>query len=154
MGDQIPLGDLITALPLGIPAVIFGVGFLLTYTQPPFILYGTRTVIILVYVVLMLPFATRLQMTALLALALGSGWAWREADEQRRGDRDRRAEARCAFKERAEREDHARGVVQQAGHEDPRVRGEGQLRGDGGDPAGHRDALLHHARHRLLAEDR
>jgi iron(III) transport system permease protein len=62
------LGDLITALPLGIPAVIFGVGFLLTYTQPPFILYGTRTVIILVYVVLMLPFATRLQMTALLAL--------------------------------------------------------------------------------------
>ncbi|MDT9592800.1 ABC transporter permease subunit [Nocardioides zeae] len=61
-------GDLITALPLGIPAVIFGVGFLLTYTQPPFILYGTRTVIILVYVVLMLPFATRLQMTALLAL--------------------------------------------------------------------------------------
>lgn len=62
------IGDLITALPLGIPAVIFGVGFLLTYTQPPFILYGTRTVIILVYVVLMLPFATRLQMTALLAL--------------------------------------------------------------------------------------
>lgn len=61
-------GDLITALPLGIPAVIFGVGFLLTYTQPPFILYGTRTVIILVYVVLMLPFATRLQMTALLSL--------------------------------------------------------------------------------------
>jgi len=62
------IGDLITALPLGIPAVIFGVGFLLTYTQPPFILYGTRTVIILVYIVLMLPFATRLQMTALLAL--------------------------------------------------------------------------------------
>lgn len=62
------VGDLITALPLGIPAVIFGVGFLLTYTQPPFILYGTRTVIILVYIVLMLPFATRLQITALLSL--------------------------------------------------------------------------------------
>ncbi|MFC8043549.1 ABC transporter permease [Nocardia sp. NPDC057353] len=62
------LGDLITALPLGIPAVIFGVGFLLTYTEPPFILYGTRTVIILVYIVLMLPFATRMQMTAMLAL--------------------------------------------------------------------------------------
>lgn len=62
------LGDLISALPLGIPAVIFGVGFLLTYTQPPFILYGTRTVIILVYVVLMVPFSTRLQMTALLSL--------------------------------------------------------------------------------------
>ena len=62
------VGDLISALPLGIPAVIFGVGFLLTYTQPPFILYGTRTVIILVYIVLMIPFSTRLQMTALLSL--------------------------------------------------------------------------------------
>lgn len=62
------IGDFVSALPLGIPAVIFGVGFLLTYTQPPFILYGTRTVIILVYIVLMVPFATRLQMTALLAL--------------------------------------------------------------------------------------
>lgn len=62
------VADLITALPLGIPAVIFGVGFLLTYTQPPFVLYGTRTVIILVYIVLMIPFATRLQMTALLSL--------------------------------------------------------------------------------------
>jgi iron(III) transport system permease protein len=62
------IGDVITALPLGIPAVIFGVGFLLTYTTPPLILYGTRTVIILVYVVLMLPFATRMQMTALLSL--------------------------------------------------------------------------------------
>ncbi|ROZ99139.1 iron ABC transporter permease [Gordonia sp. OPL2] len=62
------IGDLITALPLGIPAVIFGVGFLLTYTEPPLILYGTRTVIVLVYIVLMLPFATRMQMTAMLAL--------------------------------------------------------------------------------------
>ena len=62
------IGDLITALPLGIPAVIFGVGFLLTYTQPPLILYGTRAVIILVYIVLMIPFATRLQMTALMSL--------------------------------------------------------------------------------------
>ncbi|OZD11383.1 iron ABC transporter permease [Rhodococcus sp. 06-156-3C] len=62
------IADLITALPLGIPAVIFGVGFLLTYTEPPLILYGTRTVIILVYVVLMLPFATRMQMTAMLSL--------------------------------------------------------------------------------------
>ncbi|MGZ8178806.1 ABC transporter permease [Williamsia sp. SKLECPSW1] len=62
------VGDLITALPLGIPAVIFGVGFLLTYTEPPLILYGTRTVIVLVYVVLMLPFAIRMQMTAMLSL--------------------------------------------------------------------------------------
>ncbi|MGW5517548.1 ABC transporter permease [Nocardia africana] len=62
------IADLITVLPMGIPAVIFGVGFLLTYTEPPLILYGTRTVIILVYIVLMLPYAIRMQMTALLAL--------------------------------------------------------------------------------------
>jgi iron(III) transport system permease protein len=62
------LADLVTALPLGIPAVIFGVGFLLTYTEPPLILYGTKTVIILVYTVLMLPYATRMQMTAMLSL--------------------------------------------------------------------------------------
>lgn len=62
------LGDVITALPLGIPAVIFGAGFLLTYTQPPFILYGTKTIIILVYVVLMIPFATRMQLTALISM--------------------------------------------------------------------------------------
>ena len=57
-----------SALPLGIPAVIFGVAFLLTYTQPPLILYGTRAVIILVYIVLMIPFSMRLQMTALMSL--------------------------------------------------------------------------------------
>lgn len=62
------LADVISALPLGIPAVIFGVGFLLTYTQPPFILYGTKWVIILVYIVLMIPFATRMQMTALISM--------------------------------------------------------------------------------------
>jgi iron(III) transport system permease protein len=62
------IGDIVTALPLGIPAVIFGVGFLFTYTEPPLILYGTRAVIILVYIVLMLPFATRMQMTGLLSL--------------------------------------------------------------------------------------
>lgn len=62
------LADLITALPMGIPAVIFGVGFLLTYTEPPLILYGTKAVIILVYVVLMIPFATRMQLTALISM--------------------------------------------------------------------------------------
>lgn len=62
------LADLVTALPMGIPAVIFGVGFLLTYTEPPLILYGTKAVIVLVYVVLMIPFATRMQLTALISM--------------------------------------------------------------------------------------
>jgi iron(III) transport system permease protein len=60
--------DFITAMPLGIPAVIFGVGFLLTYTKEPLILYGTRWVMILVYVTLMLPFTTRMQLSGLVAL--------------------------------------------------------------------------------------
>jgi iron(III) transport system permease protein len=60
--------DFIVAMPLGIPAVIFGVGFLLTYTKEPFVLYGTRWVIILVYVTLMLPFTTRMQLAGMVAL--------------------------------------------------------------------------------------
>ena len=47
-------------MPLSIPAVIFGVGFLLTYTSEPLVLYGTRWVIVLVYITLMIPFATRM----------------------------------------------------------------------------------------------
>src|SRR5699024_919248 len=62
------IADIITAMPMGIPAVIFGVGFLLTYTEPPLVLYGTRAIIILVYVVLMIPFSTRMQLTALISM--------------------------------------------------------------------------------------
>jgi iron(III) transport system permease protein len=51
-----------------VPAVVFGVGFLLAYTQEPFVLYGTRWVIILVYVTLMLPFATRMLLSGMIAL--------------------------------------------------------------------------------------
>ena len=60
--------DFLVAMPLGIPAVIFGVGFLLTYTQQPFVLYGTKWVIVLVYVTLMLPFTTRMQLAGMVAL--------------------------------------------------------------------------------------
>jgi iron(III) transport system permease protein len=60
--------DFIVAMPLGIPAVIFGVGFLFTYTREPLVLYGTRWVIILVYVTLMLPFTTRMQLSGMVAL--------------------------------------------------------------------------------------
>ncbi len=63
-----PLLDFIVAMPLSIPAVIFGVGFLMTYTTKPFVLYGTPWVLILVYVTLMIPFATRMQLGAMAAL--------------------------------------------------------------------------------------
>lgn len=67
--------DFVVTLPLGVPAVLFGIGFLLTYSQPPFVLYGTKWVMILVYVTLMLPFATRMQLAGLLSL----GEAYQEA---------------------------------------------------------------------------
>jgi iron(III) transport system permease protein len=67
--------DFIVTMPLGIPAVIFGAGFLFTYTRPPLELYGTRWVIVLVYVTLMLPFTTRLQ----LAGMVGLGTSYEEA---------------------------------------------------------------------------
>ena len=60
--------DFLVTMPLGIPAVVFGVGFLLTYTREPFVLYGTPWVIVLVYVTLMLPFTTRMQLAGMVAL--------------------------------------------------------------------------------------
>jgi len=60
--------DFVVAMPLSIPAVIFGVGFLLTYTSRPFVLYGTKWVFILVYVTLMIPFSTRMQLSGMVAL--------------------------------------------------------------------------------------
>lgn len=63
--------DFLVSMPLGIPAVIFGAGFLLTYTRPPVVLYGSSWVIILVYVTLMLPFTTRMQLTGMVALGDG-----------------------------------------------------------------------------------
>jgi iron(III) transport system permease protein len=63
-----PILDFIVAVPLSIPAVIFGVGFLMVYTNEPLVLYGTRWVLVLVYVTLMIPFSTRMQLGAMAAL--------------------------------------------------------------------------------------
>jgi iron(III) transport system permease protein len=63
-----PVLDFVVAMPLSIPAAIFGVGFLLTYTNDPFVLYGTPWVMILVYVTLMIPFSTRMQLSGLAAI--------------------------------------------------------------------------------------
>lgn len=60
--------DIIVALPLGVPAVIFGAGFLFAYTRPPLVLYGTIWVLVFVYVTLMLPFTTRMQIAGMLQL--------------------------------------------------------------------------------------
>jgi iron(III) transport system permease protein len=63
-----PVLDVVVALPLSIPAVIFGVGFLFAYTHRPFVLYGTKWVMVLVYVTLMVPFSTRMQLSGMAAL--------------------------------------------------------------------------------------
>jgi iron(III) transport system permease protein len=65
------VADFLVAIPLGVPAVLFGAGFLLTYTEGPFVLYGTPWVVILVYITLMLPFSTRMQVSALVSLGEG-----------------------------------------------------------------------------------
>lgn len=75
--------DVIVSAPLGIPAVIFGQGFLLAYTQSPLRLYGEDLGLILVYVAIMVPFSVRLQLVAMVNLGLephaaaaaaGAGW--------------------------------------------------------------------------------
>jgi iron(III) transport system permease protein len=60
--------DFIVALPLGVPAVMFGVGFLYAYSKGPFQLDGTSTIMVLVYVTLMIPFATRLMLSGMTGL--------------------------------------------------------------------------------------
>jgi iron(III) transport system permease protein len=67
--------DFAVNLPVGIPATVFGFGILFTYSEPPFRLYGTIAVVIIVYVTIMLPFATRLMLAALLS----QGVDYREA---------------------------------------------------------------------------
>lgn len=66
--------DFIVNLPLGVPAVVFGVGFLYSYSRPPLILYGKTAVFVVVYVTLMLPYATRMLLGA--RMALGDQYVW------------------------------------------------------------------------------
>lgn len=54
-------------VPLGIPAVIFGLGALFAYAASPFQLYGTLGIIVVCYVTIMLPFALRMQLAALVS---------------------------------------------------------------------------------------
>jgi iron(III) transport system permease protein len=63
-----PVLDIIVAMPLSIPAVIFGVGFLFAYTRGPLVLYGTNWVLVLVYITLMIPFSARMQLSGMVAL--------------------------------------------------------------------------------------
>ena len=60
--------DLLLVLPYAIPATLFGFALLFAYTQPPFLLYGTRTLIVVAYSTAMIPYAARFLTARLLAL--------------------------------------------------------------------------------------
>jgi iron(III) transport system permease protein len=60
--------DVIVQIPLGIPAVVFGVSFLYTYLGNPFFLYGSPLLIVLVYIVLVLPFSVRMLLTSRMSI--------------------------------------------------------------------------------------
>jgi iron(III) transport system permease protein len=67
-GAAVRVLDLLSLLPYGTPAILFGFSLLFAYTRAPFVLYGTPAIIIVAYCTIMLPYATRLELATLLAL--------------------------------------------------------------------------------------
>ncbi len=81
VGRRRALTDAILSLPLGIPGIILGLGFLILAIRTP--LYSTLTIILIAYVARFFPFATRTVSSMLLAInpeleqsarASGAGW--------------------------------------------------------------------------------
>ena len=75
------LVDALLSLPLGIPGIILGLGFLIFAIRTP--LYSTLTIILIAYVARFFPFATRTVTAMLLAInpeleqsARASGASW------------------------------------------------------------------------------
>lgn len=69
-GDRTLRGliDALVQMPLGVPAIVFGVGLLFVYTGNPFVLYGTPALIVITYVVIVLPFVVRMQLASRMAI--------------------------------------------------------------------------------------
>lgn len=67
--------DFLVQMPLGVPAVVFGIGLLYVYLGHPFTLYGTRLLIVITYVIIVLPFSLRM----LLAARIAVGAAYEDA---------------------------------------------------------------------------
>jgi iron(III) transport system permease protein len=53
------LVDAITAMPATFPHSVIGVSFLVAFSRPPLSLYGTKAIILLSYLLMYLPFASR-----------------------------------------------------------------------------------------------
>jgi iron(III) transport system permease protein len=60
--------EVLSMIPLGIPAAVMGLGILFAYTVEPFGLYGSETVVIIAYVTVMVPFATRTLLATLVSI--------------------------------------------------------------------------------------
>lgn len=60
--------DFIVQIPLGVPAVVFGIGLLYVYLGNPFTLYGSRFLIVITYVILVIPFALRMLLAARISI--------------------------------------------------------------------------------------
>src|ERR1700752_2833187 len=61
------LGFLATA-PIAVPGIVLGVGLFLSYTRPPFVLYGTLWVLLLAYITIELPAAYQQMQSAFRAV--------------------------------------------------------------------------------------
>ncbi len=61
------LGFLATA-PVAIPGIVLGVGLFLSYTRPPFVLYGTLWILLIAFVTISLPAAYQQLQSALRAV--------------------------------------------------------------------------------------
>ena len=66
------LGFLATA-PIAIPGIVLGVGLFLSYTRPPFVLYGTLWILLIAFVTIELPAAYQQLQSAFRAVASGAG---------------------------------------------------------------------------------
>ena len=80
-GRRRALTDAILSLPLGVPGIILGLGFLILAIRTP--LYSTLTIILIAYVARFFPFATRTVSSMLVAInpeleqsARASGASW------------------------------------------------------------------------------
>jgi iron(III) transport system permease protein len=61
------LGFLATA-PVAIPGIVLGVGLFLSYTRPPFVLYGTLWILLIAFLTLSLPAAYQQMQSAFRAI--------------------------------------------------------------------------------------
>ena len=75
------LADAVLSLPLGIPAIVLGLGFLIAGIRTP--LYGTLSLVLVAYIARFFPFATRTVSSTMLAInpeleasARASGATW------------------------------------------------------------------------------